>query len=204
MTTAATPTSPTPTPTLSSSEEKGKNAAVHVKSRSAPAATVNGEKASKPSGTKGGGGAGVGGPRADELFNSNFRLHTNLGKMHQSIEVCRINSMFGGKKLASSSGKRLNNHGVNSKTANSGSNLAASTGDLRSSRIVGGNGNSNINSSHNVIHNNLRGTRGGSATDLRRKPTPDLLLHSSGAAMMEPKPLKDINHNNLAKWSAER
>lgn len=198
MTTAAPTSTSTSTPTPPTAEEMGKNAAVHVKSRSATAATaVNGEKATKPSGAKGGG------HRVDELFNSNFRLHTNLGKMHQSIEVCRINSMFGGKKLASSSGKRLNNHGVNSKTANSDSNLAASTGDLRSSKIIAGNNNNN---SHNVIHNNLRGTRGGSATDLRRKPPPDLLMHSTGAAaaMMEPKPLKDINHNNLAKWSAER
>ncbi|XP_062538189.1 nuclear pore complex protein DDB_G0274915-like isoform X2 [Armigeres subalbatus] len=148
----------------------------------------------------------------DELFNSNFRLHTNLGRMHQSVDVCRINSMFGGgKQLASSSsllssvapGKRLNNNEVDSKTVtiigdSSSNSLAASTGDLRTINrtiIAKGNGNGN------VIYNNLRGTRAGSATDLRRNPRMDLV--EVGSTMMDPKPLKDINHNNLSKWSAE-
>ncbi|XP_021694726.1 uncharacterized protein LOC110674761 isoform X1 [Aedes aegypti] len=194
-------TAPDPPHSPTSAESMENNS---VKSRSTT--TVNSGETTKERLTKEAGKA-----RDDELFNSNFRLHTNLARMHQSVEVCRINSMFGGgKKLTSSSssvvsGKRLNNHGVDGKSASSDSSnsLAASTGDLRSpnNKTTISRGNNN----NDVIRNNLRGTPGGSATDLRRKPPPpDLLLaHSMAAAMMEPKPLKDINHNNLAKWSAE-
>lgn len=189
---------PSRQPSAGESEEKTTAAAV---------APLNaGEKPKEPSAA---GGKGAATRRGDVLFNSNFRLHTNLGRMQQSIEVCRINSMFGGgKKITSSSssvapGKRLNNHVVDSANSNngdSGNGLAASTGDLR--YHSGRTGRDSGGGNNNVIRNNLRGTPGGSATDLRRKPPTDLV--TSASAMMEPKPLKDINHNNLAKWSAER
>ena len=37
----------------------------------------------------------------------NFRLHENLERNHQSRDVCRINSMFNGKKLLAASRDKM-------------------------------------------------------------------------------------------------
>lgn len=139
--------------------------------------------------------------------NSNFRLHpTNLEQLHQSSEVCRINSMFGGgggglKKL--SAAKRFRNAALGlTSGVNEGFNLAASTGDLRpiNGAAIGPDGGGGA-----VAGNNNRGITvgSGSVTDLRKlsaKTKPAKAMMTT----LEPKPLTDINHNNLAKWSAER
>ncbi|XP_052562539.1 uncharacterized protein LOC120413332 isoform X2 [Culex pipiens pallens] len=138
--------------------------------------------------------------------NSNFRLHpTNLEQLHQSSEVCRINSMFGGgggglKKL--SAAKRFRNAALGlTNGVNDGFNLAASTGDLRpiNGAAIGPDGGGGA-----VAGNNNRGITvgSGSVTDLRKlsaKTKPAKAMMTT----LEPKPLTDINHNNLAKWSAE-
>lgn len=179
----------------------------NVESRSTPVTTALNRSTSEQ--CVGAVGSGSGGREkstaeaAAALFNNNFRLHTNLGKMHQSVEVCRINSMFGGQK--STAGKRLNGGVVGSaNSSDSNCSLAASTGDLRSNKAGG---------YHN---NNHRGTVatgvvGGSAKDLRRSSSspqgrPDLPLMPTmmATAMLEPKSLTDVNHNSLTKWSAER
>ncbi|XP_058831812.1 uncharacterized protein LOC131690221 isoform X2 [Topomyia yanbarensis] len=148
----------------------------------------------------GGGGAGGGteGKTATALAN-NFRLHTDRGKMHQSVEVCRINSMF-------SDGGGVGAGRFQQTTTGRGQNiaiLAASTGDLR--RF--GTGSSFASGNNNRAATGGGGGGGGSATDLRLVATrvggvrPDLLLPAM--AMMDSKPLTDINHNNLTKWSAD-
>ncbi|XP_058444652.1 uncharacterized protein LOC131426170 isoform X2 [Malaya genurostris] len=132
---------------------------------------------------------------------NNFRLHTDRAKMHQSVEVCRINSMFsdGGRLQPTTTTTTATPVGRGQNiSSNGGPSFAASTGDLR--RFGTG------SSDGSVRVNNNRGTTGGSATDLRSVTTrigggrPDLLLP---VMMMESKPLTDINHNNLTKWSAE-
>ncbi|XP_053681652.1 uncharacterized protein LOC128732427 [Sabethes cyaneus] len=157
---------------------------------------------------------------ATTALGNNFRLHTDRERMHQSAEVCRINSMFvGGSDGGSGSSKQplvllapattaAAKQRMNQKVGDGQSvesvigigNLAASTGDLR--RF----GSSLRSNRGGTTRTN--GGGGGSVTDLRFVTTttggsqarPDLLLP---AMMMDSKPLTDINHNHLAKWSAE-
>ncbi|XP_055586050.1 uncharacterized protein LOC129738781 [Uranotaenia lowii] len=143
--------------------------------------------------------------------NNNFRLHTDLGKKHQSVEVCRINRMFGGSG-AGSNKLRFNGFGGDNSSTSSSSNssygvngsnkfllaTAASTGDLRSVASTMIDADQDGKSKCSVV--------GGSATDLRNvtgaAKIAKKMLHTS-KGVPEPKPLIDINHNSLAKWSAE-
>ncbi|XP_055523770.1 uncharacterized protein LOC129717699 isoform X2 [Wyeomyia smithii] len=138
--------------------------------------------------------------------NNNFRLHTDRERMHQSVEVCRINSMFigggeagaGGSKLEAPTlvAKRISQRVAGGQSVeNVVVSLAASTGDLR-----------RFGSSLKSARGSAKRTNS-SVTDLRvatataiGSARPDLLLP---AMMMDSKPLADINHNHLAKWSAE-
>ncbi|XP_055620178.1 uncharacterized protein LOC129764721 isoform X2 [Toxorhynchites rutilus septentrionalis] len=191
---------------------EGKN----VKSRSTPVTTtaaVNRSTSEQSVGAVGSGSGGSGRKKSTAeataalLNNNNFRLHTNLGKMHQSVEVCRINSMFGRQK--STAGKRLNAGGIGSATNNSDSNcsLAASIGDLRPNKAAGGY-HLSCNNNHREIIASAAQLVGGSAKDLRRSSSsppgrPDLPLLPATTMMAEPKSLTDVNHNSLSKWSAE-